>query len=99
MTEAQYVRRLLQTYRTLPHTTGRVRPADRTLATRLFREGLPIDLACTALRVAISRRQARPNEVEPLPLIRSLHYFLPLFEEARSLQQGYLDYAGDRQPK
>lgn len=97
MTETQYVRRLLEAYRTLPHTTGRVRPADRRLAARLFRDGLPIDLACTALRVALSRRRARPPEAEPLPVIRSLHYFLPLFDEARSLQQGgYLDYVDAR---
>jgi hypothetical protein len=96
VTEREYVHRLLVAYRTLPHTTGRVRPADRRLAARLFAEGLPIDLACAALRVAISRRQARPKEAEPLPVIRSPHYFLPLFDEATTLQQGYLGYLADR---
>lgn len=98
MTETDYVRRLLHLYRSLPHTTGRIRPADRKLASALFRDGLPLELACTALRVAISRRRARPADAPPLPVIRSLHYFRPVFDEARTYDPGYLDYLASRLP-
>jgi hypothetical protein len=96
MTEAQYVQRLLAAYRALPDSTGHVRAADRVLAQRLFHEGLPLDLVCTAFRVAMSRRRARPPDAAPLPTIRSLHYFLPVIEEARDLDRGYLDYIAGR---
>lgn len=92
MNEAEYVRRLLAAYRALPQTTGHVRAVDRQLATDLFHSGLPLELACTALRVAISRRRARPADAPPLPVIRSLHYFRAVFDEARDLPQGYLDH-------
>lgn len=92
MTETQYVWRLLQDYRSLPDTCGRARPADRQLAKTLFHDGVPLDLVWAAFRVAISRRRARPRDAEPLPTIRSLHYFLPVIEEARQLPKDYLDY-------
>jgi hypothetical protein len=97
--EPDYVRGLLAVYRALPQTTGRLRAADRQLAADLFHSGLPLDRACTALRLAISRRQARPADAPPLPLIRSLHYFRPVFEELRNLPHGYLEYLAARAPK
>ena len=98
MTEADNVRRLLDVYRSLPHTTGRIRPADRKLASALFHDGLPLLLACTALRVAISRRRAHPADDQPLPVIRSLHYFRPVFDEAHTYDPGYADYLASRLP-
>ncbi|MGH9380408.1 MAG: hypothetical protein ACRD2Z_07325 [Thermoanaerobaculia bacterium] len=92
MTQAQYIRRLLADYQSLPDTQGRVRPADRRLAQRLFADGVPLPLVRAALRVAVSRRRARPADATPLPPIRSLHYFLPVIEEASNLPQDYLDY-------
>lgn len=96
MTEAQYLRGLLSAYQQTPGTTGKIRPADRKLARRLFSEGVPLALIQTALRVADSRRRARPEDAPPLPTIRSLHYFLPVIEEALELHQGYLDYVAGR---
>jgi hypothetical protein len=96
VTEDHYVRSLLDAYRTLPDTTGRVRPADRQLARKLFRHRISLDLVRAAFRVALSRRRARPANEPTLPTIRSLHYFLPVIEEARSLPQDYLDYIAGR---
>jgi hypothetical protein len=96
VTEDYYVRSLLHAYRTLPDTTGRVRPADRQLARTLFRDRIPLALVHAAFRVALSRRRARPADAPTLPAIRSLHYFLPVIEEARSLPQDYLDYIAGR---
>lgn len=49
-----------------------------------------------AFRVALSRRRMRPDHATPLPPIRSLHYFLPVVEEALSLPTHYLDYVRRR---
>jgi hypothetical protein len=96
VTEPQYVWRLLHAYRTLPDTGGRIRPADRHLAKRLFRDGVPLDLVQVAFRVTLSRRRARPAHAAPLPTIRSLHYFLPVIEEALQLPDDYLHYMRTR---
>lgn len=96
VTEAQYVHRLLRAYRSLPDTTNRVRTADRQLAKTLFCDRVPLDLVCTAFRVALSRRHARPADAPPLPTIRSLHYFLPVIDEALDLHRDYLDYIANR---
>jgi hypothetical protein len=96
MTEQQYVGALLRAYKRLPDCSGRTRSADRQLAKQLFRDGIPLDLVITAFRVALSRRRCRPPDLTPLPTIRSLHYFLPVIEEARRLHSDYLDYLSQR---
>jgi len=92
MRRGQYVSRLLALYSQLPDTAATVRTADRNLAARLFNDGVPLDLACAALRVAISRRHARPPDAPPLQPIRSLHYFLPVIQEAKNLPKDYLAF-------
>lgn len=96
MTEDLYVRRLLQAYRELPDASGRVRAADRQLAARLFRDQVPLQLVTAAFQLALARRHARPPGEPPLNAIRSLHYFLPVLEEVRALDPGYLDYVVHR---
>ena len=96
MTEEHYVRRLLEAYRELPDASGRVRAADRRLAVRLFRDQVSLELVMAAFQLALARRSARPPGEPPLNTIRSLHYFLPVLDEARTLDPGYLDYVVHR---
>lgn len=96
MTEDLYVRRLLTAYRELPDASGRVRAADRRLAVQLFTDLVPLELVLAAFRLALARRHARTPDAPPLNAIRSLHYFLPVLDEARGLDPGYLDYVVHR---
>ena len=76
-----YVRQLLDAYRVTPHTSGRVRRADRLLADQLYERGVPLLVAQHALVLAAARRLSRPRGAPPLPPIRSLAYFLPVIDE------------------
>jgi hypothetical protein len=96
VTEDLYVRRLLAAYRELPDASGRVRAADRRLAVRLFHDHVPLELVTAAFQLALARRRARPPDLPPLGTIRSLHYFLPVLDEARTLDPDYLDYVVQR---
>ncbi len=90
-----YVQEVLSLYRRLPDTAAlRPRQADRQLAAELYRRGVRLDVLEVALRLALGRRQARPRHAEPLPPIRSLHYFLPVIDEMPHgpPPEGYLDY-------
>ena len=95
-----YVQAVLNLYRRLPGTATRPRRADRQLAAEFHRRGLSLDVIEIALRLAVARRRARPLDAEPLPPIRSLHYFLPVIEElpAGPPPDGYLDYLRDVAP-
>lgn len=97
MSEHLYVRRLLEAYRELRDTSGLVRVADRRLAVQLFRDQVPIELVTAAFQLAVARRHARPTDLPPLATIRSLHYFLPVIDEARTLDPEYLAYVVDRE--
>ncbi len=79
----QYVQRVLDAYRQTPTTAGRVRPADRRLAVRLFYRGVPDSMVQAAFSLAAARRTFRDPEAGPLSPIRSLHYFLPVLDEIR----------------
>jgi hypothetical protein len=92
VTEDLYVQRLLAAYRELPDGSGKVRAADRRLAVQLFRDQVPLDLVTAAFHLALARRRARPPGEPPLNPIRSLHYFLPVLDEARTLDPDYLRY-------
>lgn len=96
MTEHLYVRRLLEAYRQMPDGSGRVRAADRRLAVQLFRDQVPLQLVTAAFQLALARRRARPADEPPLGIIRSLHYFLPVINEARTLDPDYLRYVAQR---
>ena len=92
---ADYLRRLLDLYCGLPSTAARRPfPPDRRLANQLFDRGIPLERIETALRLAVARRTSRDPEAPPLPLIRSLAYFLPTLDEVLRLPHdpGYLDH-------
>lgn len=81
LAQEQYIQRMLQRYRETPTTDGHVRAADRQLARRLFRRGVPVALVEAAFSLAATRRLRRQDQAQPLNPIRSLHYFLPVLEE------------------
>ena len=95
-----YVQAVLSLYRRLPDTATHPRRADRRLAAELHRRAIPLDVVEVALRLAQGRRRARPADADPLPPIRSLHYFLPVLDEIPHVAPpaGYLDYLRDTVP-
>ena len=95
-----YVQKVLKLYQRLPGTPARPRRADRQLAAELHRRGVRLDIVETALRLATARRNARPPDADPLPPVRSLHYFLPVIDEMPPgpTPNGYLDYLRDKVP-
>jgi hypothetical protein len=88
MEQRDYVRRILQAYRTTPGTSGAVRRPDRLLAAQLHQRGVPLEAVENALTLAAARHLARPAEAPPLGIIRSLAYFSPVIEEVLRLQVG-----------
>jgi hypothetical protein len=88
MEQSDYVRRLLEAYRSTPGACGAVRRSDRLLAAQLHERGVPLEAVENALTLAAARRMARPAGAAPLQIIRSLAYFSPLIEEVLQLQVG-----------
>src|SRR5580704_218307 len=88
MEQSDYVRRLLDAYRTTPGTCGAVRRPDRLLAAQLHQRGVPLEAVENALTLAAARRLARPADAPPLGIIRSLAYFSPVIEEVLHLPVG-----------
>ena len=86
--QREYVRRLLDAYRSTPGTTGVVRRADRLFAARLHERGVPLETIRNALTLAAARRSARPTDASPLGMIRSLAYFSPVIDEVLQLKVG-----------
>lgn len=75
-----YVARILDQYRTLPGTLGRVLRDDRRTALGLHRRGVGLDVVENAFLLAVARRTFRSN-AEHLEPIRALRYFLPVIQE------------------
>jgi hypothetical protein len=94
LSQAEYLRQVLEAYRKTPGTTGTVRGADRLLATQLYQRGLSLKVIENALVLAATRRLIRPPDAPPLGTIRSLAYFLPIIEEVLELRVSpdYIDY-------
>jgi hypothetical protein len=86
MDSSEYVRRVLQAYCATPGTCGAVRKPDRAFALRLFERGVPLAVVENALVLACARRLARPAEVAPLGVIRSLAYFSGVIDEVLGLR-------------
>ena len=86
MGSSEYVRRVLDAYCAAPGTCGAVRQPDRAFALRLFDRGVPLAVVENALVLACARRLARPAEVAPLGVIRSLAYFSPVIDEVLGLR-------------
>ena len=81
MEQNEYVRRLLEAYRTTPGTCGAVRRSDRLLAAQLHERGVPLEAVENAFLLAATRRLVRPADAPPLGTVRSLAYFQPVIEE------------------
>ena len=92
MTEHAYIRAVRDLYTRLPHTSGRFSRSDRQLAADLFQHDIAFDTVRSAMLLAIAHRLYR--EGPPLPLIRSLHYFVPVIDEIlrQPLPRGYTQY-------
>ena len=81
MSREEYMRKLLEAYRTTPGTTGSIRRPDRVLAAQLYQRGVPLPAVENALVLAVSRRLLHNPEVPPLSTFHSLAYFVPVIEE------------------
>lgn len=90
----EYVRRVLDCYRHIPGTLGRIRSHDRAIAAELHRRMIPLSVVESALILATVRRTLRPEDAPPLAPVRSLAYFLPVVEEviATPLATDYVRY-------
>jgi hypothetical protein len=86
--QREYVRRLLEVYRSTPGTAGMVRRPDRLFAAQLHERGVPLETVENALLLAAARRSVRPANAPPLGTIRSLAYFSPVIEEVLQLKVG-----------
>jgi hypothetical protein len=91
---ALYVAAVLTLYIDLPDTPLRASVPDQRQARTWFDRGVPLEVVETALLLTCLRRTVRPDDVPPLPRIRSLAYFQPVIEELRAhpAPGGYLQY-------
>lgn len=92
--EDLYVEKVLALYLSLPETPFRTSRDDRRLARQLCRQQTALEIVEAAFLLATSRRLLRDPALPPLGPIRSLHYFLPVIEEASAnkLSPEYLQY-------
>jgi hypothetical protein len=86
MEQREYVRQVLQAYRSTPGTAAVVRRADSLFAAQLYQRGVPLNAVENALILAAARRSVRPANASPLGTIRSLAYFSPVIEEVLQLK-------------
>lgn len=89
-----YVECVIERFCKTPTCSGRARREDWRLAHRLYDQQTPLALVQAAFSLAALRRLYRPFEATPLGPIRSLHYFLPIFEEIRqqAIDPNYFAY-------
>src|SRR5262245_14365504 len=78
--------RLLRLSLALPHTPSPASRYDHRLALELRQRQISWKVVETALLLAMARRCFRDPSLQPLPPIRSLHYFLPVIEEVLSME-------------
>src|SRR5438552_15335998 len=81
---ALYVNAVLTLYVDLPDTPLRASVPDQRQARTWFDRGVPLEVVETALLLACLRRTVRPDDVPPLPRIRSLAYFQPVIDALRA---------------
>ncbi len=93
----RYVRELLRLYVATPGVAGRVRRADRKLATALFERNVPLYAVANAFTVAAARRVRHNGYSTPMPPIQSLHYFRNVIREMLERPLGYRDIEQLRQ--
>lgn len=91
---SSYLTSVMTLYLQLPETPMRASLADQTLARRLEKDGVPLEIVEAALLLGSLRRLIRPKDAPPLSPIRSLAYFLPVIKELTEAPTpgNYLDY-------
>lgn len=87
--DVAFVAAVLSLYLDLPDTPIRYNSSDQALAQRLRDQQVPLPVIEAALLLASLRRLLRPQQLPPLPRIRSLAYFQPVIDEL--LQQPLTD--------
>lgn len=92
--DAAFVAAVLNLYLDLPDTPIRYNSSDQALAQQFHRRQVPLPVIEAALLLASLRRLLRPQQLPPLPRIRSLAYFQPVIDELlqNPLPDSYLDY-------
>jgi hypothetical protein len=85
----RYVREVLRLYTNTPTVLGKVRRADRILASQLFNRHVPLYAVQHAFVLASARRIRNNAFSTPLPPIRSLHYFSAVIQEILERPPGY----------
>jgi hypothetical protein len=91
---AAYVAAIIACYVELPETPMSATLQDHRHAGRWHEQGIPLQLAESALLLASLRRLIRPAGLPSLSPIRSLAYFQPVVDELRvhPMPANYLDY-------
>ena len=94
ISKAEYVSRVLKLYTGLAETPARSSRIDRRLAEELYQKEIKLEEVEAAMILASARRLLRSPEAPKLGPIRSLHYFLPVIDEVRSvpISAGYIEY-------
>lgn len=97
----EYIRKLLDAYRTTPGTIGLVRHGDRKLAEQLYERAVPLSAVLNALVLAAVRRLSRAGGTPPLPPVRSLAYFVAVIDEVLRAEVGqdYYDHLRNKLPR
>ena len=92
--QSRYLDALLNLYLGLPETPPQASPSDIRLACDLYQQRIALETVEAALLLTSVRRLFRDPSLPPLPLIRSLNYFLPVIREisTKPLSQDYLHY-------
>lgn len=90
----EYVSRVLRLYLGLAETPGRSSRLDRRLAEELYEKQIELEEVEAAMILASARRLLRSADAPKLGPIRSLHYFLPVIDEVRSVpvSADYIEY-------
>jgi hypothetical protein len=90
----EYVSRVLSLYLGLAETPARSSRLDRRLAEELYEKRIELEEVEAAMILASARRLLRSPEAPILGPIRSLHYFLPVIDEVRSvpISADYIEY-------
>jgi hypothetical protein len=81
----EYVSRVLSLYLGLAETPARSSRLDRRLAEELYENQIGLEEVESAMILASARRLLRSANAPKLGPIRSLHYFLPVIDEVRSV--------------
>lgn len=92
--DVAFVASVLNLYLDLPDTPIRYNSNDRAFAQRLNERQVSLPVVEAALLVASLRRLLRPQDLPPLPRIRSLAYFQPVIDELldQPVPDSYLQY-------